>query len=649
MSFVKMKKLRLLALKSESEALLRELQGLGCLEVSEQAFDDEESCEQLKRETTDLLKYKSEYTEVLEGLKLLDKYAPVKAKLLAPRPNISREVFLDETELEESLETANRLRVLGERIRRINEEENRQRGIIESLLPWKGLELPLELAETETCAVIRGTVPVSVSVDDVESALAEASEEAAMYFVSADKSQCFILFVCLKEGLPKVLEALRNQGYSPSPLSGMTGTVRENIDAGEKRLKELEAEKLDKAAQISAEAATREKMKRSADRLGAKISLAEAQERLICTEAAALLTGWVSEPDIDKMREILANYDCAWETEEPAREEYPEVPVRLKNGPLSRCMNMVTEMYSLPAYGSIDPNPLMAPFFILIYGIMMADMGYGLLMLIAGLVVKIKMKPRDSVRNFLELMIYCGISTIVFGGLTGGFFGDFIPQILRLINPESTFEWFWPPLFNPLEDTVMILLGSMALGFVHIVTGMAISFVHKAKNGRIMDGIWDEGTWWVIFAGIALMALDIGTVSGYPVVLLLGILMLVVGSSRNAKGIGKVLAVFDAVYSGVTGFFGDILSYSRLMALMLAGSVIAQVFNTIGSIMGNIVVFLIVSLFGNTLNFGLNLLGCFIHDLRLQCLEYFGKFYEDGGRAFKPLTINTKYVDIVKE
>ena len=109
---------------------------------------------------------------------------------------------------------------------------------------------------------------------------------------------------------------------------------------------------------------------------------------------------------------------------------------------------------------------------------------------------------------------------------------------------------------------------------------------------------------------------------------------------------GKITGIFGSVYNHVTGYFGDLLSYARLMALMLAGSVIAQVFNTLGAIPGNIVVFLIISLAGNTLNFALNLLGCYVHDLRLQCLEYFGKFYEDGGKPFRPLAINTKFVDI---
>ena len=140
-----------------------------------------------------------------------------------------------------------------------------------------------------------------------------------------------------------------------------------------------------------------------------------------------------------------------------------------------------------------------------------------------------------------------------------------------------------------------------------------------------------------------------GSIGGVPVVLVIGVVMLFIGSAKGKKGFGIISGFIGAIYNGVTGYFGDILSYSRLMALMLAGSVIAQVFNTIGAIAGNIFVFLLISIVGNALNFALNLLGCFVHDLRLQCLEYFGKFYEDGGKPFRPLEVNTKYVTVTND
>ena len=238
-------------------------------------------------------------------------------------------------------------------------------------------------------------------------------------------------------------------------------------------------------------------------------------------------------------------------------------------------------------------------------------------------------------RNFAELLLLCGICTFVVGALTGGFFGDFLPKLVAIIDPDTTFTAL-PALFTPLEDTMAILVGSLVLGFIQIVTGQAVSFVKKIRDGHAWDAMWDEFPWWVIYLGVGLFVLGVGNVAGYPVVLIVGILLMMYGSSRNAKGFGKAGAVVGAVYNGVTGIFGDVLSYARLMALMLSGSIIASVFNTLGGITGNVIAFVIIAMVGNALNFALNLLGCYVHDLRLQCLEFFKTFYQDGGAPFRP-------------
>ena len=308
---------------------------------------------------------------------------------------------------------------------------------------------------------------------------------------------------------------------------------------------------------------------------------------------------------------------------------------------------MVTEMYVYPAYDGLDPNPLMAPFFILFFGLMMADMAYGLLMLLGGWYLLKRLHAKGTMGHMGGLLVLCGVSTFIFGAMTGGFLGDFIPQLAKLIDPNSNVQL--PYLFTPLTDTLAILVGSLVLGVIQIITGMAISVVFKCRNGDWTDALWNEITWWIVLAGAALAILGMGNVAGYPVVLFVGLVMLVYGSTRNAKGFGKVTALIGAVYNGVSGYFSDILSYARLMALMLAGAVIAQVFNTLGSVTGNVFGFIIISLIGNALNLALNLLGCYVHDLRLQCLEFFGRFYKEGGRPFAPMSYKTKYADIIKE
>ena len=383
----------------------------------------------------------------------------------------------------------------------------------------------------------------------------------------------------------------------------------------------------------------------ASDRLGTRLALAGAGNRLYGTENVLMAEGWFPADKEKQVSSLLNRFDCAYEFSDPTEEEIPDVPVKLKGNLFTRSMNCITEQYSLPAYNGVDPNPIMAPFFILFFGMMMADMAYGILMIAGSLIFLKKKRPAD--RSFMEMIFWCGISTFIFGALTGGFFGDFIPQLCRIINPNSTFEL--PSLFTPLNDTMPIMIGSLALGLIQIFTGMGVSAVKKIKDGHFPDALWEEFTWWVILAGVALMVLKIGTVHGVPVVLVIGGLMLVYGSTRNARGFGKVTSLVAAIYNGVTGYFSDTLSYVRIMALMLSGSVIAQVFNTLGATFGNVILFVIISMIGNMLNLALNLLGCYVHDMRLQFLEFFNRFYQAGGKAYQPLTPQTKYMQVIKE
>ena len=641
----RMKKLTLLAVASERKALLKDLMLLGCVELKEQAATDEATPALREMGQTGLATEKARHAAITNALKLLDKYAPAKKSFLAPLPGAGIDEVLDESTLDADVELCEHIAELEERIRRATAEEGREKAAIEALSPWAELDMPLSFRGTERAAVTLCSFPAALDMAEADLALGAAAPEAQLLRVSDDRSLHYAVLVCLREEQDAAAEALRPLGFSIMTVQETSGTAKEGIAAAEARLAELAEEKQQCASAIASHADSRDELKLRADTLSTRIDRAEAESKLLRTESTVCLTGWVLTEREAELAKTLEKYDCAWETAEPGKDEYPEVPVKLKNNKVTRALNMVTEMYSLPAYDGVDPNPLMAPFFILFYGIMLADMAYGLIMIIAALVVLKKKKPRKGTRNFFELMLWCGISTTIMGALTGGFFSDAPLQIAQIINPDTTWQGL-PALFTPLDDTIMILIGAMCLGFIQIITGMIISVVEKVKNGEIFDAVFNEGTWWVIFVGLALWVLGIGSVGGVPVVLAIGGVMLFIGSAKGKKGFGIFTGFIGAVYNGVTGYFGDILSYSRLMALMLAGSVIAQVFNTIGAIFGNVFIFIIISLFGNALNFALNLLGCFVHDLRLQCLEFFKAFYKDGGKPFKPLEINTKYVTV---
>ena len=649
MAILKMKKLRLMAVRSRKDELLRELIRHGCVEFSELEDQIQGSNVEsiLSRESSDVATLKSQLTSLNHAIALLDTYAPKKGKLLSAKPELEDLAFLDDTGLSGALKFAGAIEGYDARIKRISAEESRQRGIIDSLQPWLGLDLPLNTEGTERCGVLMGTIPVKMELADVQAALSQVDEESELFQVNEDKRDRYVLLVAMKETIPAMQECLRSFGFSASALGSMKGTARECLSAAEEALKELASEKEACAQSIVAEAVRRDELKLAADRVSTKIALAEADEKLYGTASTVVMEGWIPEEKEQELIKVFDDFGCAYETLTPTEEEYPEVPVKLKNNKVTNGLNMVTEMYSLPAYGSLDPNPLMAPFFILFYGLMMADMGYGLLMVIAALVAMKKIKPRKGSLSFCQLLLWGGISTFVCGALTGGFFGDALVKIGQILGKPAGWGEL-PALFSPMTDSMMVLIGAMVLGLVHLNTGMVINFVKKTKRGQLADAIWEEGALWVTLVGIILFVLKIGNVSGVPVVLVIGLVMVFYGGSRSAKGLGKLLSIFTTLYNTATGWFGDILSYSRIMALMLAGSVIATVFNTIGAIANSFWLFIPVFLIGHALNFALNLLGCYVHDLRLQCLEYFGKFYEDGGRPFKPLEVTTKYYNVAE-
>ena len=656
MAIEKMKRLRLLIARGEKDALLRKLIRLGCVEFTE--LEDEEALAELGRETggaTAALRTKRAALD--HAVAVLDRYSPEKKGLLSAMPEYSGDELLDESGEDAVMALAAEITEADDRIRRIRSDISREKALYESLIPWESLDMPLETEGTERCSVVLGSVPAKVDTDKLRDAAASVTEEAEIFDVSRDKRASYVVLVCAREHLAAIQEALRSVDFTAQSFSGLSGTAQECMSKCSSALAKLEDEEDALSASIEEKASCRDALKLYSDKVGARVSLSEAGDLALTTEGTAAMQGWMPAAKESELESVLDGFDCAWETEDPSEDEYPSVPVSLKNNKLTNALNMVTEMYSLPAYGTVDPNPLMAPFFLLFYGLMMADIGYGIIMIVAAIVAMRKLKPRGGSLAFCQLLLYGGIATAAMGVLTGSFFSDIPYQLVHLINPESDWPGLWH-LFSPETDSELVLYGSLVLGMLHLNTGMVVSAVQKVKNGDKAGAIFEEGSLWIILVGALLMATDMLLVKNSVlhtaaiVVLAVGGVMLLFGAGRNAKGFGKVTAAFGCIYNTATGWFGDVLSYSRIMALMLAGGVVGKVFNTVavmpakssGINVGTVIAFILIFVIGHAINFALNLLGCYVHDLRLQCLEFFGKFYSDGGKPFRPLRFGGKYV-----
>lgn len=634
-----MKHLRLLGMESEREALLKAMQDMECVEIS--SIDGSEEALKsgfAKPDDKALMSAQEASRAYRTALASLGRFAPEKKGMFRKRQGVSRAAFFSAASEENARTAAETINKDTRRLGEIESERTKNEALRATLAPWLTVDAPLGGADG-ALAVFFGTAGLNVT-DDALKALADSLDGLLTWQqASSDRSLRYLLVMCHGSVKERALSALRDLGFSTVSFRGMTGTAKENDKTLTENLVALEKERQETEQRIAGLGGKRETLLEASDRAAIALRREEAKSRLVGTDKVFLLEGWLPADRCAALEKALEPFTCAIETREPTEDEYPQVPVQLKNNKLTRPLNMVTEMYSLPAYGTLDPNPLMAPFFILFYGIMMADMGYGILMMIASVIISKKYRPKGTSGELFSLLGLCGISTFIMGALTGGFFGDFLTQLVAIVSPGTVFAL--PKLFDPLDDLTMILIGSMALGMVQIVTGMAISLIEKCKRKKFLDAFFEEITWWIVFIGIALLALGKGAA-----VLYVGCALVLLGPIVQGKGWGRLTGVFGSLYNHVTGYFGDILSYTRLMALMLAGSVIAQVFNMLAAMPGNVIAFIIISMLGNAMNFGLNLLGCYVHDLRLQCLEFFNKFYVDGGKPFRPMTLDTEYVDL---
>ena len=668
-----MKRLRLIGMQAERGALLKLLQHMGCVEIDEPTeFRDDPVWASLTRPDTQALGRAREQRSELEGaLKTLKKYGPrQKGGLLKARPVITEGELFDDRAYEAALADAGRLGELERQISALYAEQNKLRTQRLSLAPWLGLDIPLETTSTEEVAVLFGTVAGTADLDALEQALAEKSELTQLLRAGSDAQLQYLVFLCHRSAEEECQEVLKEFGFSRSALRGWIGTAAENDKRLAQELAQSEQTLTETIAQVAAFAPRKGALEQALDRSNQEISREEARCRLLDSGTAFFLEGWVPVPEEEKLARRLRDFTCCWETEDPLPEDYPQVPVKLKSNVLTEPLNTITEMYALPAYDGVDPNGLMMPFYVFFFGFMFADLAYGAILAGACAVIQLKTKPKGGFGQLIRLMIMCGISSAVIGFLTGGFFSDLLVQFTDMLGlPQPVIPFLSAPegsgvpgpVLSVMDDPMTVLVFALIVGFVQILVGMIVKFWMLCRAGQVWDAIWDIGTWWVIFAGIGLFALNmtgvssIGSVAGYPVVLIIGCVMLL-AQARTARGFGKVTAVISAVYNGVTGYFGDILSSSRLMVMMLAGSVIGQVFNILAAMPGGglppaigIPVFFLIVIVGHAFNIGLNVIGTYVHTSRLQYLEFFKQFYVEGGRPWRPLNIATKYVDIKEE
>ena len=651
MSVSKMKKLTAFVFRDDADRLVRSLMRLRCVQV--RSLDAERSAQKLSRVDCDaeLTEARRRVAEVDAVLPVLSRYSTRKMRFRRRVHEVDQQAFAESGDAARAWEAVKKAERLLEGTRAGESEHTRLAALYGSLQPWLDYDVPLSDTETEKTKTWLGSVPLTVPAERVTESLGAlgcATEE-----VFDDEKYSYFAVTFLKEKETDVGAALASCGFVRQEFAGVTETALSASRDAEGRLAELEEEAVrrEESLRDCAEALDEIEILHDVEATGLRV--AELKQKLAATESCAVLEGWFPENMEDAVTAVLGKFECAYETDEPEAGENP--PVLLRNNRFAQNFEWVIGMYSYPKYGAFDPTFIMSIFYFLIFGMMFADVGYGAILLLGGFLVPRLLHMEGGAKRMFNMFGWCGISCVIMGAVFGGWFGD-LPYSVMANEAAPWFNGLSVALggkrisLNPLEEPMAFLVVSLIMGAVHLLGGMAIKFYLLCRDGQVFSAIFDIGSWWVLFAGIGMVF--VRPTVGY---ILCGVAVLMIVATAGRAERNPVLRFGKGLLGlyGLINYASDLLSYCRILALGLAAGVIAQVVNLIatmgGPSPGGFVKMVLIMLIGHALNIAINLLGAFVHTSRLQYLEFFGKFFEDGGVPFDPVLPSEKYSAVASD
>ena len=665
MAVLKMRRISITALKKDRKPVLEKLQALGIMEMHQ--IEPEGFTRADTREDRQVFDNNVRLTE--QALDVLETYSPEKTSVLSSlegKELIGKEDYLQiEERAKVLLETSRYIISLSKEISEKKALCQRLMAREEQLTPWKLLGTPLtgEPQETDRTSLLLGTMPPDADQDKIYEAIGDCP--CVVDILEEDNDAKYISVICMKDDAAEVEDGLRSAGFAKPAAESELAPADEIRKIEDDIQKETQAiERL--GSEIEGLAEYREGIRRLSDYYRMRSEKYDVIAEIPQTKDAFIVSGYVDERHVDIIKKTIGDkYDCNIDVEDIPEDE--DVPTVLENNKFSASMESVVQSYGLPGRHEFDPTTIMSFFYVFFFGLMLSDAAYGLVMTIVCALLIWKYKRMDpGMKKMLKLFMFCGISTTFWGIMFGGYFGDAITVVAKtFFDKDVTVPALW---FVPLEDPMKLLIWCLAFGVVHLFVGLAIKGYEELRDGKTLDFFCDVVLWYVFLIGLLLMLIPSEIfksisqidISFPPAVSMLakvmaagGAIGLILMSGRDHKNplLRLALGLYD-VY-GVTSWLSDVLSYSRLLALGLATGVIASVVNQMGSMAGGGVVgavlFIIVFLIGHSLNMAINILGAYVHTNRLQFVEFFGKFYDGGGRPIEPFTQDTKYVEVKEE
>ncbi|HBU12770.1 MAG TPA: V-type ATP synthase subunit I, partial [Clostridiales bacterium] len=537
-----------------------------------------------------------------------------------------------------------------------------------ALAPYLKLDVPMQAVETKYTKIQSGILAGHWTEREIETVLADQGIDRVHFeILETQKEYTSAWFMYAKDIQKEMFAAFQSMGLAEPAFSLSHHIPSKKVEVLEQAKKDLAKQ----AAQIKKEIAgygdARREIELLHDHLVMRREKYDVLARVGLTESTFVMEGYVLAPQAEKVKDALeGQYNVYVELAEPQPEE--DAPVAFKNNGFVAPVEGITQTYSMPGRTDVDPNPIMAFFYYFFFGMMFSDAGYGLLMAVGCLILGYGKVLEPAKRAPFRMFFFCGLSTIFWGFMYGGFFGDATHTISSTFFGGNTV--LQPLWMDPTREPLMLLVFSVMLGLIHLLIGIGIKVYTLLRDKHVLEAIADNLIWMVILGFILLLATGMFLSTGGTAVptavntiglygLIGGLVLLVVLKTIAGIKVQKKKA-FAAVFGGilsiydVTGYIGDMLSYSRLLALGLATGVIANVINMMGAMFSGApgigpVLFGVIFVLGHIVNFAINALGAYVHTMRLQYVEYYSKFYEGGGELFRPFKMDTKYYKFADE
>jgi len=647
MAIVKMSEFSLFAFDIKREDLLKTLQNFGYVHFNNlnEEFEDEALSIEPVRDSQKITEVEAKLSKVSSAVNILSRYEKKESGIKAM---MEGNKTYDFKELEQIVADSKYMEYADEVLDISKKKESLRQNIehlkaeIVELTPWKNLGVNVDLIyDTHFSDISIGTVPKKLK----DKFLEIIRDQNNLYYeiLNEDKTNLYLLLITHKSDTEEVMDTLKNVSFSKVKLDGKLTPIEEikireeKIQEYQKEIEKLEEELTDKVRYL-------EDLKLAYDYLNNIKLRLSATENFIKTEKVVYIKGYIPTEKLEEfeksVRDALGN--VYYLEVKDAEKDNPKVPILLKNSAYAETFESLTGMYALPKYNEIDPTPFLAPFYTIFFGMMAADVGYGLIMLLGTFFVLKKFNLSPSQRKSIKFFYYLSFSVIIWGFIYGSMFGDAVKI---------------PGLVDPATDYNTLLVLSIAFGVIHVFYALGIKAYMLIRDGKALDAVFDVGLWYAAIGGAILFL--VSSIVDIPSVLsTIGLVLMVGGMAgiiltggRSSKSIGGKIA--GGLYSlyGITGYVGDFVSYSRLMALGLAGGFIAGAINMIANMVSGMgvigfVLAILIFIGGQVFNLGLSLLGAYVHSIRLTFVEFFGKFYEGGGQKFNIFKAKPKYINL---